>query len=567
MCSIAGGYNLNNETKSFKDFIDASFDLMEHRGPDNSQVFEVCNYLTLGHQRLSIIDLSTNSNQPKKVNNSVISYNGEIFNYKELLTKHLSFLKEDSSDTEVLIHLLDKCGMSILNELNGMFAFSFFDGDSLFLVRDRFGIKPLYYTIYENNLYFASEFKCLVKILDKFNWNKSFKKSFLKDTATDYDEKTPISEIKQVPAGSYLKISKNKIENQKWYSYNDSLFNKIYFKDKTDKEIQDEFEDLLVDSIKLRLISDVPTCMTLSGGIDSSLIYTLLKERINEEIKVFSFSHLNTKTDESEIVKKLVDGYNDQVDFIFQKKQFHLKEVVDLNKSLEYPSWGIHGLAYNEVYRRIKEKGYTVVIEGHGSDELFGGYPYMIEPLIFKNLQKFRFKNAFKIFNSYLKTIDSSIQSNSKYYLLFKILIKGLINPLQRNFRKNIELSFEYKILPIVLRTFDRLTMNNSIENRSPFLDYRIVEFSRGMPEKFLYDKIGTKAILRRILKKYNKEHIYKIERKMGFSLDMNSFIENSENLNQIKSIVPDFNIKNWEDSFENIKQLNLKIMKTIYAK
>ena len=565
MCSIVGGYNLDNNFQNFDEFINHSFGLMVHRGPDNSAKHKINDFIAFGHQRLSIIDLSSKSNQPKFYKDSVISYNGEIFNYNELAINHLKETTNRLSDTEVLIQLLDKFGVDILNQLNGMFAFSYYNGKEMFLIRDRFGIKPLYYTIINNTLLFASEFKSLVPQLEKLEWNIKFKEKFLRDTATDFNEETPINQIKQVPPGTYIKISKNKIEKIKWYNYKDSIYDQNYFKKKENKQIIQEFEDLLVDSIKIRLISDVPTCLTLSGGIDSSLIYTLLKERLNKEIKVFSFSHPSKKTDESEIVKKLVSHYNDNVEFIYQKEEYNTNEIIELNKTLEYPSWGLHGLAYDEVYKKIKGNGYTVVIEGHGSDEIFGGYPYMIEPIIFSKLKKFKFKSALKTFNAYKRTIDNSLQNQSQLYLILKIILKGLRSKNGRNFRENLKTSFEYKILPIVLRTFDRITMKNSIENRSPYLDYRIVEFSRNMPDSLIFNEIGTKAILRLLLKKYKKDYVFNIKRKMGFSLDMNSFVKNKENLKKLSEFSSSVKIENWQDSFDNLKEINFKIMKKIY--
>ena len=132
-------------------------------------------------------------------------------------------------------------------------------------------------------------------------------------------------------------------------------------------------------------------------GRISHQVYTLIKERLNKKIKVFSFAHPTKETDESEIVKLLTKEYQDDIQFISQKNKFELDEIYDLNRILEYPSWGFDGLAFNEVYKEIKKQGYTVVIEGHGADEMFGGYPYMLEPLIIKNLFKLKLKSFFQI--------------------------------------------------------------------------------------------------------------------------------------------------------------------------
>lgn len=566
MCSIIGGYNINHINTDYKDFINNSFELMRHRGPDYENITRINSYLTFGHQRLSIIDLSSKSNQPIINKNSFLTYNGEIFNYKNLFKNYFKKSAKSISDSLLLSKLLQKEGIGCLNELNGMFAFAYYNGDELFLVRDRFGIKPLYYTVVEDIVFFSSEFKCLIEQIRQITLDINFEKEYLKYTATDFNENTPIKEIKQVPAGHYLKISNKKIEKIKWYQFSDSIYNKKFFFKKNKKEILDEFENLLIDSIKLRLLSDVPICMTLSGGIDSSLIYTLIKERLNKEIKVFSFVHPTKETDESEIVKLLTKEYKDDIQFISQKNKFELDEIYDLNRILDYPSWGFDGLAFNQVYKAIKKQGYTVVIEGHGADEMFGGYPYMIEPLIIKYLFKFKLKSFFKILNDYNETFEKSQQNKTFVYTIIKLILKRIIKPESRNFRKNIEFSFEHTILPIVLRTFDRITMKNSIENRCPYLDFRIVEFSRNMPDYFVYNSIGTKSILRMILKKYNKEFVYKIKRKLGFSIDIKSFIINSNNSNKLNQFLESERL-NSVNPYESIKKLNLKILKEIYGK
>ena len=565
MCSISGGYNLKHSSSDFTNFINDSFKLMKNRGPDHENILVVNDFLTLGHQRLSIIDLSSNSNQPIQSGNSFLSFNGEIFNYEKLNQKFKINLSSNNSDTLTLLSLLDKTGIDCLNQLNGMFAFAFYNREKLYLVRDRFGIKPLYYSIVNNSVLFSSEFKCLVDYCGNINWNKNFEKSYLKFTATDFDENTPIEGIMQVEPGHYLEISKGKIKKIKWYKYNDTIYNKEYFKYKKKNEILSEFENLLVDSIKIRLISDVPLCMTLSGGVDSSLLYTLIKDRLKKDVKIFSFSHPSKETDESKIVKKLASEYNDKVEFIYQNENYNLDDLYEMNKILDYPSWGFDSLAFDSVYKCIKSNGYTVVIEGHGSDELFGGYPYMIEPLIYNKFISLDFKSSYRTFNSYLKTLDQSNDILSKFYLILKILLKGILFMRARNFRKNIELSFDHTILPIVLRTFDRITMSNSLENRCPYLDYRIVEFSRSMPDHFLFNSIGTKSILRMILRKYNKQFVYDNKRKLGFSIDLRSLLKNTKSKNDLMQFFENEGLDNENKSFI-VRKSNMKILKKIYA-
>lgn len=548
MCGIFGYTGSKNLEKHF-------FKLMEHRGPDAKGIKKNDN-LTLGHLRLSILDLDSNANQPFVKDGANLVFNGEIYNYLELQEKYLSKHQfKTRSDTEVLITLLNKFGLNILNELNGMFAFAYLNkNQELFLVRDRFGVKPLYYAIINENIYFSSEIKPLIFLNKKKNLDISIIRSYFEEMATDFNERSGYNNVSLIKPGHYKIVKAGKITNQfKWYlgfDSNISLKNKI--------NLTQECENILLDAIKIRCRSDVPIAITLSGGIDSTLIYTLIKEKLKLDIKPFIFKHENNKTDESTIAYNLAKKYGDEP-VIVQQPTFSLKDFKKTLWHLELPMWGPSAMAYLTTYSQISKLGYKVVLEGHGADEQFGGYPYMVHASAIEALQNFNFKDYFLRKNITLETLHSGLgqkMSLLKTFYSYLIDLKQLFFGKRVNFNLTMDNSFNYKILPIVLRTFDRLSMSCSLESRMPFLDYRVVEFARKLPVEMKVSKIGSKAILRELLKKYGNDEVYLNKSKMGFASDLPAIFNNKDFKNYIFKLAREFDLKN----FLNIKDEVLSV-------
>ncbi len=510
---------------------------MRHRGPDCEDSIKIENW-TLGHQRLSIIDTSLAGNQPMSKDGNILILNGEIYNYIELKKEFLKGTRFFSdSDTEVLLELLNRFGLKILNHVNGMFAFAWYNSreNKLILCRDRFGVKPLHWMKINDFIFFSSEIKPLIQIKPTFEFNENIIQSFILDTATDFDVQTFAEDIFQLTPGHFISIDQSGSHlDSKWYFGND--FDTVNINDK--QELVSYFEFLLTDAIKLRHRSDVPICITLSGGLDSSTIYTLAKERLNSDLQAFTFSHPNAPTDEAKAVMELTAKYGDKPIIIESDENQSWRELKEALFYLEFPIWNSSAVAYLNTYKAIKSHGFKVIIEGHGGDEILGGYPYMIEAAWEELLYKCCFLDSFKVLKVFKETLNLSLNQqynddiNIKQYLkkyMYKNLKHTLGNILLSRppqipngyFQSILEKSFNFKILPIVLRTFDRLTMSQSVESRSPFMDYRIVEFSRNIPLKFKVNSLGSKAILREILKKYGQNDIYKNKVKMGFASDV----------------------------------------------
>ncbi|KKQ86168.1 MAG: Asparagine synthetase [Candidatus Woesebacteria bacterium GW2011_GWB1_38_8] len=567
MCSIFGFYR-NTDKKTLQMF----FDTMRYRGPDAEASIKIDNWL-LGNQRLSIIDPRERSDQPMIIGDDYIVYNGEIYNYIELRDKYLKKVKlHTTSDTEILLRLLAKFGLKILNQLNGMFAFAWYNSKKkeLVLVRDRFGVKPLHWMRFRLGLYFSSEIKPLIKLRKNINFDDTILASFIENTATDFDHRSFVENINLVPPGHYLKIDeKQKTELRKWYSYSDT---KVNVDGLSEREVIQYFEDLLTDAIKIRLRSDVPVCITLSGGVDSTLIYTLIKEKLKVKIQPITFIHPGKETNEKRKVKKLVTEYGDKLITVEGKPHETLADLKKVLYFLEFPIWNNSASAYYSTYKKIHELGYKVVIEGHGGDELLGGYPFMID-LARKDLfYRGKFYSSYQVYKIYEETLNKSLgqKTGEHFNNFFNYLTSNLYMFVNENiykligkesahgiFEKTLRDNFEVNIIPIVLRTFDRLTMAHSVESRSPFLDYRIVEFARSLPIHNKVNEIGSKAILREILKKYNKDYIFKDKVKMGFASNVPDFYNN--NRKELLKLVLKYNYNKYpqlkKDAFNNLKK------------
>lgn len=540
MCSISGYVawgkpNLN--------FIQKSWDLMRHRGPDFEDKIEIEN-LCLAHQRLAIIDLDKRSNQPFHIGGNYITFNGEIYNYKDLSKKYLvQDTLNTKSDTEVLLKLLIKKDIKVLNEINGMFAFAWYNPneEKLTLVRDRFGVKPLYFTVIDECFYFSSEIKPLVAIQKQFNINTGVITEFWENSATDFDEFTFAEGVYQVKAGHYIEIDVKKskdIQQKRWYFFED-------FKIDTNRlssfnNATEYYEELLTDAVNIRMIADVPVAITLSGGLDSTCIYTMIKDNLKKNIQAFTFNHSQNYLDETNLVKTLVRSYGDELLLIPNDMESSWEFYINALKFLEFPIWSNSFLAYFKTYQTIKKAGFTVILEGHGADEQLGGYTYLVKAAMETLLRDKKYYKAWQV------ALVLNFMQNNKPYLQ---LIRDFVYILRKQqfyydrFEVEVRDSFDYKILPIILRCFDRMSMANSVESRSPFMDYRLVEISRHFPTEFFANSLGSKAILRNILKKHKLDFIFKHKKKTGFASQVELLFNNKQNISIVREILKNVNL------------------------
>tara|TARA_B100000965_G_scaffold340803_1_gene309287 strand:- start:1003 stop:2808 length:1806 start_codon:yes stop_codon:yes gene_type:complete len=592
MCGIAGIINFNN-IKVKKNNLELMISKILHRGPDGENYW-IKNNIGFGHCRLAIIDKSSKGSQPMKSYDGryILSYNGEVYNFKELkkiLEKKYQF--SSSSDTEVVLYSLIEWGTDALNKFNGMFALSFFDRkrQELTLARDRYGIKPLY--IFKNHkiFSFASEQKSILALPE-------FKKEINFSSVSEYftfqnilSKNTFFKNLELFEPGSFLKynLKNKKFVQRKYWEFNFRKNQKI----KKEKEYIEELKNLHEKAINSQMVSDVKVGSYLSGGIDSSSITYIASKKIknfdtfNCGFQTKLVSKKEKKFDETSKAK-IICGYLKTKNHKFLIKPKHIeKSLNSITYHLEEPRVG---QSYPNYYAsRLASKHVKVALSGTGGDEIFGGYPWRYPTgLKINNYNEFINKyyelwqrlitsnNQKKFFNpiwSHVKT-----QNNKE---IFENIFKGKNKKINDDLDIiNLSLHFEAKtFLRGLLLLDDKLGMCHSIENRVPFLDNNLVDFAMSCPAdlkiKNFYNNRG-KYILRKMLKKNLPKQIY-TNRKQGFSGPDNSWFKN-QNKNFVKKILNEkntiFNIidknevsKILENHFKNKANNRLIIWSLIY--
>ena len=567
MCGIAGIFNLN-EKKIERPHLIRFTDSLSHRGPDGAgyELFAE-NTLGLGHRRLSILDLSDLGHQPMSYANGRfwICYNGEVFNFieikKELEIKGYKF--KSDTDTEVILAAYIEYGVKCLDKFNGMWSFAIWDNEKqeLFVSRDRFGIKPLYYYHKKNEQFsFASE-------------TRSFK--YLHDCSHTYDERllalnlsdtyaleglgyTPFQNILQLLPGHYMLIIKGKeIKQKRWWNIQDHKRTNI----STDFEIQkEEFYALLRDACKIRLISDVPVGTALSGGVDSTAVYSTVYDSIEKE----SLSRFNKDSQQAftAIFPGLTNDeqyYADQaVCFTSGKINYVQTSTDELIKRIEEDTIMSDCIcnspltSISSVYRGMRNAGIKVSMDGHGVDEMLYGYRDMVYSLYNEALWYGKKSDAIKykevlLYMYHTENINNAAIRFEKQLTDKKSREQNILFKIKRVIKKQIKSNKEYlpiqlpslsnesydfsglplsermlhneffiHTLPALLRNFDRAGMMNGVEIRMPFMDWRLVSFIFSLP---IQSKIGngfTKLILRESMKGKMQEEIRLRKYKVG---------------------------------------------------
>lgn len=539
---------------------ESTLNVIKHRGPDNASIehFESKNHkITLGHRRLSIIDLQNNSNQPMQCfeSNKWITFNGEVYNYldiKSTLEKY-NYKFRTNSDTEVLLKAYDKWGADCLNYLNGMFSFSIWDDKNkiLFAARDRYGIKPMYYWNSKNNFIIASEIKQITSLRDySRKFNPEAISQFIEYGNFSYDETTMWKDIYEIEPGNSITIDFNdwtrgqEIKKKKWYAPN---FNHTSYKKKNDSILIDEFKHLFMQAIKRRMQADVSVGALLSGGLDSSSIVSYInKYNLNKsDFKTFSLIYDNEDYSE----KIYIDEVNRKLELNSKVITYDLENYKkDLDSVIwhnDLPTVGRSILSHYNIYQNINSDKYKVIIEGQGADEYMAGYgnfhiAYLISLLTKKNL--FRFANEYRYFTktrkgTYLSDFKMLIEYGyPNIYKKFKRTksenhLSKFKTKTSKNERSNIELNqifkARFKILRSILHSVDRLSMSNSVETRVPFLDHELVEFVTKLPFHMKISNGERKYILRESVKNIVPQKIYNRKDKMGFSSPEQTWLAN----------------------------------------
>lgn len=585
MCGISGIINFNNQKVQELELL-SMVQAMKHRGPDDQGIF-IDNTVGFGFVRLSIIDLSSAGHQPFQSEDQryTMVFNGEIYNYVELREELIrnGTVFNTKTDTEVLLKSYIKWGKDCLHKFNGMWAFAIYDNQekTVFFARDRFGVKPFYYYSDENNFYFASEIPSILAVLKaKPKANEQAIFDYLVFNKTEHNSQTFFEGIEKISHGHCLfvdlKKQKNTIAPEKWYDLRENV------KKSTGFSSPNEFKDVFVEAVKLRLRSDVPVGVCLSGGLDSSSIVSITIDELGfNNLNTFSMIYdKNFKEDETNFIK-LYDSKPGKRSYVMPSEESlckDLKEFIDTNNE---PSLG--GSNYGEFkVMQLASKNVSVILDGQGADEYLAGYHYFFG-FYFKDLfLNFNWILLFREIFYYLKIHKSLFALKTFIFFLLpkkmrtKVKIANLnyfndefISRNKNNYiisdnlygSKNLKDAlfnhFEYK-LEHHLKSQDQNSMHFSIESRVPFLDYRLVEKTLATKSNKVIKNGMTKHILRESMKNILPEKIRNRVDKIGFSTPQDQWFREKE----LKKIT--LEILN-SKSFENREIFNVHKIRKIY--
>lgn len=586
MCGIAGVININNDDIEAKSLLQMS-QVISHRGPDDEgyvlinqsnssllnlsgdysivefkKLFSNIRYrindiganIGFAHRRFSIIDLSASGHQPffDKDKKFCLIFNGEIYNYielrEELSSKGVSFCT--SSDTEVLLESYKYFGSDCFSKLNGFWALALYDFEKrkLILSRDRLGKKPLYWTRENNKILFASEIKSLLEVVSKRRINQNVIYHWLTLGYRDLDFSTFFESIYSFPSGCWAEINSTFPNNimKFWTLPKIRLSEREISVAEACKSIQ----LLLEDSIKIRLRSDVPLCVELSGGLDSSSLVAFASQVSKTKIITYTVKFPEKEWDEENFARSVAKYYDVDYRVIENPVENFWSQIIPFTYLEEEPYHSPNLQTNQEIWALMREDGIKVSLNGAAGDELFAGYGNYYSKVQIENLIKFRFghylanlnwKESDNPFNSFFNPL---IEVWKEYLGLpfpsirFKKsrfdFIKLSPTEQSRNFLTLDEILYsdvENTKIPYWLRSGDKGYMGIPLEVRAPFLDYRIVETAIKFPTSYLIKNGWHKWILRKAMEKILPADVVWRKRKMGFPFPYNTFYQNHEKI------------------------------------
>jgi asparagine synthase (glutamine-hydrolysing) len=538
--------------------------VLKHRGPDYTGYYQDDNFSFI-HWRLSIIDLSNRANQPYCFENLVLLFNGELFNYREVAEelKLQGYMFESNSDTEVLIKAFHFWRTEAVHKFIGMFAFSIYDVRSkeIFIYRDRVGVKPLYFSL-TGGLSYGSELrmvKCVLPsvTIDRLALHQYFRFGYVPG------DRTIFNEIKKLRPGQFLKYHNGFAEIRTWWS---PLSAKVEEVNQHDNP-QEELEKLLISAFNYRMVADVPVGVFLSGGIDSSLLATLLQYHSGQKIQTFTIGFDDKRFDETSYARQIAERLNTQ----HVELRLSIRQAEELFNQFydvyDEPFSDTSGIPMALVSQLARNNGVKVVLSADGADELFGGYSHYVRvnqwinrlnllPPAFRRLSaktlngfvpfgirskltvanlEHRINRVQELFQSanVIEFFESAI-SNQSHFSINRLIrseaepVSSMMYTRDHPQEQMMNWDLQFYLPDDLLMKVDRATMYNSIEGREPFLDHRVVEFSKRLP---LPHKIGAnhtgKEILRNILYKYHPAELFD-RPKQGFSIPIFNWFSKS---------------------------------------
>ena len=542
MCGIAGTFCVNSEKRS-KTELRTMCDAIAHRGPDSDDYF-YHKGTSLGHRRLSILDLSENGRQPMSYRNYTIVFNGEIYNHQDLRDKLGSkHIFRSSSDTETILHCYAEYGEKFVSLLRGMFSFAIYDmkENLIFCSRDRYGIKPFYFAQLPNLFAFCSEIKGLLTLsgVDR-KVNETALYDFLVFNRSDHLEETMFSGIHRLLPGESITISKDGVKRTTWFRPK-----KLQESNRSASKLILDFRETLIDSVRSHLQSDVPVSVALSGGIDSSSIASIVREVVGKNEQIHSFSAVyNPKweKDERAFIMAVARAKKLTTHFAYPRGPELFNELRKLVYHQEEPFHSSSIFAGWKVMEKVQSQGIKVILNGQGADEILG-YDYMAAFYFVELFRSGRYWRMVKEIAAFSFRQKFGVHFTLQLYIFLfmpKFLRRKLVGArsswlnndwLRKSSRKSqfAELFFSARSLnesvvlhlrhklAHLLRVEDRNSMAFSVESRVPFLDNQLVDYSLKVPAALKIHSGQLKYILRQSIKDLLPIKIYQRKSKIGF--------------------------------------------------
>ena len=553
MCGLVGlvrldGQDLGGEAGAL---VESMCDAIAYRGPDDRGV-ELFGHACLGSVRLSILDLSPAGHMPMSDASGRwwIAYNGEVYNFRELRTEleGLGHELRSNTDTEVVLHAFMEWGAASLERLSGMFAFAVHDKEdgSVTLVRDRMGIKPLYYYVEGGRVAFSSEIKAIERAAGELRLDeRSFAEWTLYQSIDAPTPETLLSGVRSLMPGECVRFAGQEVELESYYSpaarVRSAEFERLAAA--SVEAVVDEVDELVSECVVQRLMSDVPVGTLLSGGLDSSLVTAMAaRER---EITSFHVS-VEGEFDEKPFADEVAAKYGvELVSHSFGAADFR-RELPRIIRQSDLPLTHANSVAYSIICRIARERGVIVLLSGEGADELFGGYAWRYRRMgRMQRLARFlaklprRVRTGIELAGAV--SLDLPVEAR-RFDQLLPQAVQLADGYARRDWRARCEAAYDFvpdaddrsllgamladlnDFLTPLLRRLDRMSMGASVECRVPFLDHRMVELAIHLPLAYRVGRTADKWVLKQVAKRYLPPHLID-RKKMGFPLPLGDYL------------------------------------------
>ena len=569
---------IDKKEKNLEEITLNALTAMSHRGPDASKFknddFDLARSIFMGHNRLSILGLDNAFDQPMVSDDEryILVFNGEIYNYIELANRHQ--INNLGCDSAVLFELLIKYGENAIPLLNGMWSFGFYDRfkKSLIISRDRVGKKPLYIFTKNGSIIISSEIKgILTACKNRFKINKKLAYQFVSYGINNHSDETFFDGIKSIPAGSVVSLTLGQgdiqFDQKKYWELPVSCLKM--------NQINPELNlsQLIDEAVSIRMRSDVPVGLLLSGGLDSSVILaSLVKQNLYKDVSYYSYVSSGPDS-EAKYIDLLEKEFSIKINKI-TNANFLTKELLQkCNYHSEYPIASASNLMHYKMISDASYNGIRVMLNGQGADEILGGYRKMQFFYIKELIRNKNFINLIKQLFAFL--INGSIFRGLNFKHINKYLFGRTNSYVKSDSTMNLNLGFKYSLkyreyldimkysLPHILNTEDKMSMASSVEMRCPFLDVNVIEYCNTLDPSLKFKNGFSKFILRFAYRDILPKDIYRRRDKIGFNVDILNFFAKDSVLDELKD--PGHFVNCRKLGFIDFEKINADLMRFQY--